>query len=273
MQSETVQAATGAANVWVATGNIVVPAGVVSLKKVIVGVAPDPGFAAATIHLVPVFRLLGSGLLEQNPHQYVAQGVDKTTIAGGLVGVFPEPALATFEVDIPVQTGGVIEVQHMNIAEAFPGIARCELMFAADAASPGNNMSDYVTAVAPAAVAAWIAVGNLTVPQLGAGASPKRIKRIDCGLVPDGVAAVTTSIMVSSRFRLTGSGVAEGGNHHILGNQNVQACVAAGEGFSDRCIIMHIVDIPVNAGGIILVEQINDGDIQPGDSVFGVQYA
>lgn len=273
MQSDSVQAATGAANVWIATGNIVVPAGVVSLKQVVVGVAPDPGFAAATIHLVPVFRLLGSGLLEQNPHQYVAQGVDKATIAAGLVGIYPEPALQTFDVDIPVQTGGVIEVQHMNIAEAFPGIARCELVFSAEAAAAGNNMSDYVTAVAPAAAAAWIAVGNLTVPTLGAGASPKRIKRIDCGLVPDGVAAIGTSIMVSSRFRMTGSGIAEGGNHHYLGNQNVQACVVAGEGYSDRCIVTHMVDVPVNAGGIILIEQINDGDIQPGDSVFGVQYA
>ena len=273
MQSESVQAVTGAANVWVATGNIVVPAGVVSLKKVIVGVAPDPGIGAATIHLVPVFRLLGSGLLEQNPHQYVAQGCDSMAIAAGLTMNNPEPALQTFDVDIPVQTGGVIEVQHMNIAEAYPGIARCELVFSAEATGAGNNMSDYVTAVAPAAAAAWIAVGNLTVPQLGAGASPKRIKRIDCGVVPDGVAAITTSIMVSSRFRMTGSGIAEGGNHHILGNQNAESCVGAGVGMVDRCIMTHIVDIPVNSGGIILIEQINDGDIQPGDSIFGVQYA
>lgn len=273
MQSDSVQAATAAANVWTATGNIVVPAGVTSLKQVIVGVAPDPGVGAATIHLVPVFRLLGSGLLEQNPHQYVAQGCDIAHIAAGLVVVGPEPALMVYDVDIPVQTGGVIEVQHMNIAEAFPGIARCELVFSAEAASAGNNMSDYVTAVAPAAAAAWIAVGNLTVPTLGAGASPKRIKRIDCGVVPDGVAAVTTSLMIASRFRMTGSGIAEGGNHHILGNQQAEACVGAGEGYVDKCIMTHIVDIPVNAGGIILIEQINDGDIQPGDSVFGVQYA
>lgn len=273
MQSDSVQAATGAANVWIATGNIVVPAGVASLKQVIVGVAPDPGVGAVTIHLVPIFRLQGSGLLEQNPHQYVAQGCDVCQIAGGLAGSGPEPSLQKFNVDIPVQTGGVIEVQHMNVAEAFPGIARCELVFSAEAASAGNNMSDYVTAVAPIAAAAWYIVGNLTVPTLGAGASPKRIKRIDCGLVPDGVAAVTTSLMVSSRFRLTGSGIAEGGNHHILGNQNAESHVAAGAGYVDRCIMTHIVDIPVNAGGVIQVEQINDGDIQPGDSIFGVQYA
>ncbi len=273
MQSDSVQAATGAANVWIATGNIVVPAGVVSLKKVIVGVAPDPGIGAVTIHLVPVFRLLGSGLLEQKPHQYIAQGCDVAQIVAGLSCQTPQLALMEYDVDIPVQTGGVIEVQHMNIAEAFPGIARCELVFSAEAAGAGNNMSDFVTAVAPAAAAAWIAVGNLTVPTLGAGASPVKIKRIDCGLVADSVAAITTSIMVSSRFRLTGSGIAEGGNHHILGNESVVACVGAGEGYLDRCIMTHMVDIPVNAGGIILVEQINDGDIQPGDSVFGVQYA
>lgn len=273
MQSESVQAALGAFNTWLATGNITVPAGVASLKKVIIGVAPDPGVGAATIHLLPVFRLLGSGLLEQNPHQYVAQGCDSAHIAAGLVCNNPEPALMIYDVDIPVQTGGVIEVQHMNITEAFPGIARCELVFGAEASAGGNNMSDYVTAVAPAAAAAWLAVGTLTVPQLGEGKSPKRIKRIDCGIVPDGVAAITTSLMVSTRYRLTGSGVAEGGNHHILGNGQAQSCVGAGEGMVDRCIVTHHTDIPVNAGGAILVEHINDGDIQPGDSVFCVQYA
>lgn len=273
MQSESVQAATGAANVWIATGNIVVPAGVAALKKVIVGVAPNPAVAASALHLVPVFRLLGAGLLEQSPHQYTAQGADCIQLAATISTIIAEPGVMEYDVDIPVQTGGIIEVQHMNIAEALPGIARCELVFSAEAATPGNNMSDFVTHVMPVAAAVWEAVGIITVPTLGAGASPKKIKRIDCGFVMDSAGAAAAA-MVSSRFRITGSGVAEGGNHHYLGTQASTTAGAASTGYADRAIITHEVDVPVNAGGQILVEQIIDLALPAGgDSVFGVQYA
>lgn len=273
MQSETVIAASGAANVWTAVGTITVPAGVVSLKKVKVGLAPDPGVLASTVHAAPVFRLTGAGMLEQNPHQYLAQGVDSILVAATDAHVGAEPAVQEYNVDIPVQVGGQILVESMCIAEAHVGTMRAELVFSAEPAGGANSMSDYVTAVMPVAAAAWTAVGTLTVPQLGAGASPKKIKRVDCGFVCDNLGAVT-SLRVSARFRITGSGVGEGGNHHFLGNQNSGSNVVTGSGKYDRMIVRHDTDIPVNAGGQILVEAILDLELTDGgDMVFGVQYA
>jgi len=273
MQSETVTAASGAANVWTAVGIIVVPAGVASMKKVKVGFAPDPGVAAVTIHTAPVFRLTGSGILEQNPHMYLAQAVDCVLIAATTALVAAEPAVQVYDTDIPIQTGGQIVIESMCIAETIPGSMRAELVFSPDAAAGGNNMSDYVTAVMPAAAATWTGVGTFTVPQLGANNSPKRIKRIDCGFVNDNLAAVT-SLRTSSRFRLTGSGVAEGGNHHFLGNQNSGSNVVTGSGMFCSMIVTHLCDVPVNPGGQILVETILDVELTDGgDSVFGVQYA
>lgn len=273
MLSESVVAAAGAANIWVAVGAIQVPAGVASLKKVKVGFAPDPGVAAATIHTTPVFRLTGAGLLEQNPHIYVAQGVDCVLIAATTALVAAEPSIMQYDVDIPVSVGGQIQVDSMCVAEAIPGTMRAELDFSAEPAADGNNMSDFVSAVMPVAANAWAPVAILTVPQLGAGPSPKRIKRVDCGFVNDNLGAVT-SLRTSSRFRITGAGLVEGGNHHFLGNQNSGSNVVTGSGMYCDMIMTHLVDIPVNAGGQILVEAILDGELTDGgDSIFGVQYA
>jgi hypothetical protein len=274
MQSESVIAvAPAAANAWVAVGVIPVPAGVASLKKVKVGVVPDPGVAAVTIHLAPVFRLTGSGLLEQNPHQYLGQGSDLVLIAATTALVSAQPAIQVYDVDIPVATGGPILIEVMSIAEVVPGTARAELVFSSEAAGGGNSMGDFVTAVMPVAAAAWAAVGILVVPQLEAGKAPKKIDRIDCGFVMDNLGAVT-SLRTSCRFRMTGSGIAEPGNHMYLGNQASGANVVTGSGCYDRMIVTHFTDVPVNPGGAILVEAIMDLELTDGgDMVFGVQYA
>jgi len=273
MQSESVSAASGALNVWAAVGNIQVPAGAASLKKVKVVFAPDPGVVAAAPHTIPVFRLTGSGLLEQNPHIYLGQGVDSVLIAAATTLVAQEPAVQIYDVDIPVQTGGLIVVESMCVAEAYVGSMNAELVFDKEAAKSGNNMSDFVTAVMPAAAAVWAAVGVLTVPQLGEGQSPKKIKRVDCGFVNDSTGGVT-SLRCSIRFRITGSGIAEGGLHHFLGNANCSSGVAASTGGHDRMIVRHDCDVPVNAGGQITVEAIFDVELpNAGDMVFGVQYA
>lgn len=273
MQSESISAASGALNTWVLLGNIQVPAGVKSLKKVKVVFAPDPGVAVLAPHTIPVFRLTGSGLLEQSPHLYIGQGVDSVLIAAATTLVAQEPAIQTYEVDIPVQTGGLIVVESMCITEAYVGSMNCELDFSEEAAGSGNNMSDYVNAVMPAAPAVWVAVGVLTVPQVGQGASPKKIKRVDCGFVNDSAGGVT-SLRCSIRFRLTGSGIAEGGLHHLLGNVNCSSGVAASTGGHDSMIVRHETEIPVNPGGQITVEAMFDVELpDAGDMVFGVQYA
>lgn len=273
MQSETGQAAAGAAGVWTLVNTFQVPAGVTRLKAIKVSMAMDPGVVAATIHTIPVFRLTGAGLLEQNPHFYLAQGADCVLVAATAGLVNAQTKVMMYDVDIPVSVGGQITVDSLCIAEAIPGTMRVELDYDATPSSGGNNMSDYVTAVMPAAAAAWTAVGTLTVPLLAAGSSPKRIRRIDCGFVYDSLGGVT-SLRCSSRFRITGSGLVEGGNHHILGNSGSQANVVAGSGAFDRMIETHMVDIPVNAGGQIVVETILDTELPDGgDSIFAVQYA
>jgi hypothetical protein len=273
MQSESISAPSGALNVWVAVGNIQVPAGVQSLKKVKVVLSPDPGVAAAAPHTAPVFRLTGSGLLEQSPHIYLAQGHDCVLIAAATTLVSQEPDTQTYDVDIPVQTGGLIVVESMCVTEAMVGSMNCELDFSSEQAGGGNSMSDFVTAVMPAAAAVWVAVGNLQVPQLGEGKSPKKIKRIDCGFINDSAGGVT-SLRTSIRFRLTGSGIAEGGLHHFLGNVNSSSGVAASTGGHDRMIKRHDCDVPVNPGGLVNVEAIFDVELpDAGDMIFGVQYA
>lgn len=273
MQSESISAASGALNVWVAVGNIQVPAGAASLKKVKVVLAPDPGVAAAAPHTIPVFRLTGSGLLEQSPHIYLGQPIDVVLIAAATTLVSIEPAVNIYECDIPVQVGGQIVVESMCVTEAFVGSMNAELVFDSAQAGSGNCMSDMVTAVMPAAPAVWAQVGVLQVPQLGTGNSPKRIKRVDCGFANDSAGGVT-SLRCSIRFRITGSGVAEGGLHHFLGTANSSSGVAASTGGHDRMLIKHECDIPVNAGGQVVVEAIFDVELpDAGDMVFGVQYA
>lgn len=273
MQSESISAASGALNAWVAVGNIQVPAGASSLKKVKVVFAPDPGVAAAAPHTIPAFRLTGSGLLEQSPHLYLGQGADSVLIAAATTLVTQEPAVMIYDVDVPVAVGGLIAVDSMCVTEAYVGSMNVELVFDKETARGGNNMSDFVTAVMPAAPAVWQAVGNLTVPQLGEGISPKKIKRVVCGFVNDSAGGVT-SLRCSTRFRITGSGVAEGGLHHFLGNANSSSGVAASTGGHDRMLTSHDCDVPVNAGGIINVECIFDVELpDAGDMVFLAQYA
>jgi hypothetical protein len=273
MQSESVYAAApAAANTWTLVGNITVPAGAATLRKVKIGTAPDPGVAAATLHLAPVYRLTGSGIAEQSPHIFVAQGADCVLVAATTSLVAAQPAVMIYDVDIPVQTGGIITVEEMSIAEAVPGSNRCELVFDSAAPSGKNGMCDYVSHVMVTAADSWQTVGTLTVPQVGSGKSPTRIKRVDCGFVNDNLGAVT-SLRTSSRFRLTGSGINEGGLHHFLGNQNSGSNVVTGSGMYDSMIVTHLCDIPVNPGGNILVETILDTELTDGgDSIFGVQY-
>lgn len=273
MQSESVSAPSGALNAWVLVGNIQVPAGAGSLRKVKVVLAPDPGVAAAAPHTIPVFRLTGSGLLEQTPHIYIANGVDSVLIAASTTLVAQEPMVRQYEVNIPVAVGGVIVVESMCVTEAYIGSMNCELVFSAEPGGETNSMSDFVTAVMPAAPAVWVPVGVLNVPQLGQGKSPTRIKRVDCGFVNDSAGGVT-SLRTSIRFRITGSGVAEGGLHHFLGNANCSSGVAASTGGHDRMLVHHDCDVPVNAGGQVIVEAVLDVELpDAGDMVFGVQYA
>lgn len=272
MQSMTITAASPtAANAWTAVGTITVPAGAKSVKKVKVNAITDAGTAAATTHFAPVVRLLGSGLEEQSPHEYVAPGSNIPLIAATAGYAVAETNFLEYDVDIGVSVGGVIDIQSLAITEVQTGQVSVELDFSEEPAGGKNSMSQYVTAPI-GAVNTWVTVGIITIPQPKEGTGPKRIKEIVCGVVPD-VAATAVSEMVSTRFRISGAGVAEGGTHEYLGNSAGNGCVVTGPGVYENTQVRHEIDVPVNAGGQILVEQRIDTEVPDGgDAVFGVLY-
>ena len=272
MQSETaIGAVPGAADTWTDVNTFTVPAGVQRLMKVKGNIAPDPG-ALAQIHGAPVIRLQGSGLLEQSPHEYVLQGFTESITAANSGSGPVEPEMFEYDVDIPVQTGGQITVQ-INMLDEVPAAmtSRVELDYDGIAPSGKNQMAQYVDAAAPGAAGAWTAVGTITIPQLKEGKSPVKITEVICGLVSD--VAGNVLIRQSSRFRLTGSGLVEGGSHQLLGTAAGVMWTTPGAQAYDRPIVRHKVDIPVNAGGQINVEVIHDVEISEGGTVvLGVRY-
>lgn len=272
MQSMTITAASPtAANAWTAVGTITVPAGAKSIKKVKVNAISDAGTAAATTHFAPVVRLLGSGLEEQSPHEYVGPGSNIPLIAATAGYAIAETNFHEYDVDIGVSVGGVIDVQSLAITEVQTGQISVELDFSPEPAGGKNSMAQYVTAPI-GAVNTWVTVGTITIPKPGEGSEPKKIKEIVCGVVPD-VAATAVSEMVSTRFRISGAGVAEGGTHEYLGNSAGNGCVVTGPGVYQDTMVRHEIDIPINAGGQILVEQRVDTEVPDGgDAVFGVLY-
>jgi len=270
VQSETaVGAVPGAADTWTDIETFTVPAGVSRLMKVKAGVAPDFG-ATGTVRVAPVIRLLGSGLLEQSPHEYVLQGVNVALVTSGAAAV--EPEIFEYDVDIPVQTGGQITAQ-INCLDEVPAAmtSRIQLDFDAKSSAGKNQMSQYVEADSPAAADVWAEVGTITIPQLEAGKTPERIREIVCGIVSD--VDATLLVRNSNRFRLTGSGLKEGGLHEYLGSESGDMFTTPGALAYDRAIVRHKTDLEVNAGGQILIECISDVEaLVDGTAVMGVLY-
>lgn len=273
MQSETIVGAVpAAADVWNDIGTVVVPAGVKRLMKLRAGIAPAPG-ALAQVHTTPVIRLIGAGLLEQNPHEFVCQGVNMSITAANTGGFNAEPNVFGYDLDIEVATGGQITVQANYLDEIVAALTmRVELDYDEKAPTAKNQMAQYVDAAAPVAANAWTLVGTLNVPQVGEGKSPTGIREIVCGIVPD--VAGNALLRNSARFRLSGSGLKEGGLHQFLSTQMGVMWTTPGAQGSFSPIVRIPVDLPVNAGGQILVEAISDIDLQPATStaVLGVLY-
>ena len=273
MQSETaIGAVPAAADTWADIATLTVPAGVKRLMRIRGGIAPAPG-ALFQIHTTPVIRLLGAGLLEQNPHEFVLQGVNMAIAAANTGGINAEPPVFEYDVDIPVATGGQITIQ-INCLDEIPAAmtSRVELDYDERDATAKNQMSQYVDAPAPVAANAWTNVGILNVPQLTAANSPTGIREIVCGITPD--VAGNALLRNSARFRLSGSGLKEPGLHQFIASQMGVMWTTPGAQGSFFPIVRTKVDLLVNSGGQILVEAISDVDLQPVTStaVLGVLY-
>jgi hypothetical protein len=263
-----------AADSWTAVGTITVPAGAKSIKNVTVGYVHDAGTSAATVHSAPVFRMIGSGLLEQSPHEYVGPGDDSMLIASTVTGY---PTTNTnpvhYDVDIPVSTGGTIDVQCNSLDEIATGQVYAMLTFSPEPSAGRNSMSQYVDAPIPGAADAWTTVGTITVPQAKEGASPTSIREIVMQFVPD-VAATAVSERVATRIRLSGAGIAEPGNHEFISTGQGNGCVVSGSSSYDNLLVRYKTNIPVSSGGSILVETIHDTEVcDGGTTVVGVLYS
>lgn len=270
MQSETLAVTvTPVADAWNTIGTFNVPAGVKRLIRVKFGLVADIA-AATTARFVPVYRLMGSGLSEQSPHEYVGG-------AGGISGIAANSPqltldLESYEVDIPVMTGGQFLAQFNMIDEgAIPVVAKCEVAYDNAESVQKNSMSQYTDAVQPVAANTWVAVGNITIPQLKAGDSPIRIREI---VMAHGIDIATTGLLIGSlRVRLSGSGIAEGGSHEFIGACQGAGVYAAFGAAYEHGTVRQMVDIPVNPGGTVLVEQLIDSDVPTAGSVaVGLHY-
>ena len=151
-----------AADAWTAVGVVTVPDGAKSLVGVKINYAVDPGTTAVVVHSVPVIRLIGSGLLEQSPHQYIGPGVDAASIAATAGYNVTQPHTRIYDVSIEVSVGGTIDVQCNSLDEIVAGQVTVEMDFSPDAPKGGNSMSDYVDAPIPGSVDAWVTVTTMS---------------------------------------------------------------------------------------------------------------
>ena len=272
MMAHTSQVAVpAAAATWTDLTAIIVPAGAQSLKKVVVALAVDEADPAG-VRFGPVFRLLGSGLSEQSPHEYVGPcgNIAAKTTSGAFAS---ELGTVEYEVDIGVSVGGTIQPQVNTPGEAITaGTCSICLIFSADAPSGRNSMSQYVTAAMTTTAGAWAAVDTITVPQLSQGKAPVKITEIAMAIATD--QAAIALLRCASRFRLSGSGVGEGGNHEYLGPHSGTGCNTAGILGYEHQLVRLKTEIPVNAGGQILVEQyLTTETPTAGTAIVGVLYA
>ena len=267
-----VAAVPSSADSFVSIGIFTVPAGVLRLRKLRLTCAPDQTLASTSVRMGPVFRLIGSGITEQSPHSYLG-------IFGGHFSLTDEGtavnnATMEYDVDIPVRTGGTIDVQMKTLAEALAaGTMQANLFYDENAAQSTNSMADEVDAVGTLTADAYAALGTLTVPKSKEGNDPTKIKAIVIGVaIDEGIAAF--SLRLASRFRLTGSGIAEGGSHEIVGPSGDFGIVVIGGNAAYNLTAYIEVDIPVNPGGPIVVEQLFENEVPTASSVaVGVLYA
>lgn len=271
MQAHTqVVAVPAAADSWTDFTAVSVPAGAQRLTQVAIALAVDEADPAG-VRFAPVVRLIGSGLLEQSPHEFVGPCGNicaKTT--SGAMSAELNPVI--YDVDIPVQVGGQITPQVNTLDEAITaGTVLIGLTFDKDPAKAKNSMSQYVDAAMTTTAGAWASVGTINVPQLAQGQAPSRIKEIAMAIATD--QATIALLRCASRFRLTGSGLAEGGLHEFLGPASGTGCNTAGILGYDRQMVRQVVDIPVNPGGQIVVEQMLTTETPTaGTAIFGVLY-
>ena len=263
-----------AADSWTQVGTITVPQGMKRIHRVQIGLSPDNGTTLLSIRNAPVIRLLGDGLVEQTPHEYLGPFGGMSGVVNG--GASQEGLGNKHETDIPVSPGGTIEVQVNTLDEAITaGTVTVVVFFDEKAPTANNSMSQYTDAAGDTTADRWTSIGTIRIPQPEAGKAPKKIIKLTIAVAPDqGTAAAV--LRGAFRVRLTGDGLVGSGTREYAGVtfQTIGVAAVAGGAPLNNLTMEIEVDIDINAGGSILVEQIFDVETPTASTVAAaVQYA
>lgn len=256
MQSESaIVAVPSAADSWTVIGTFTVPAQVKRLTQIRLALAPDWGTTAGSVRMAPVFRIQGSGLREQNPHEFLGVFGGHAEVTTG--GISQNELTAMYMMDTPVQTGGTFTIEVNTLDEAVTaGTVLANVYYDNTDPVEKNTQSQYVDAAGTTTADAYATVGTFTVPAPGGDKNPTRIVKICLGVALDqGTSAI--SLRTASRFRLTGSGVAEPGQHEYNGPVHYSGEIGTtpSQGIAQDSGTLWIdVDVPCSASGTILAE-------------------
>lgn len=256
-QSEVKDAAVPtAADTWTQVDNFVVPAGVKRIKRITLTVTPDWGTTAGSVRAAPVIRLIGAGIIEQNPHEYLGMFASHAEVTTG--GISANELEMAYDVDIPVQAGGNFDIQCNSLDEAITaGTVAIGIQYDDQAPKSKNSMAQYVDAAGTTTADAFAALGTITIPKTEGGKDPTKIVALVIGVALDqGTSAI--SLRTVPIIRLTGAGIKGSGKYEYLGQCHYSGEIGTtpSQGVvQDNGTIVVPVDIDINAGGQITVEQ------------------
>lgn len=245
-----------AADAWTAVGTITVPSGAKRIKKLKFAVAPDWGLTAGSVRMAPVFRLQGSGLSEQNPHEYLTVFAGHAEVTTG--GITMNDLEMVYDVDIPVSEGGTINVDCNSLDEVITaGTAIANVIFDTDASKAANSMAQFIDAAGTTTADVFSAIGTVRIPKTEGAKDPKKIKKLIIAVAVDqGTSAV--SLRCVPVIRLSGAGIKGSGTLQYVGRcgytGEIGTTPSQGIDF-DGSIAVIDVDIDINAGGEFNIEQ------------------
>ena len=266
MQRSVIEAAAPTtADAWTDIDTIKVPANVNYLRGVNFGYSPKialTGGTQASIRALLGARVMGSGLQEQNPHQYLICGMG--FVYGSVATNYNQAMMAvqnviqSYDVSIPVSVGAEIDIQSILLDEVgFAGDISVELLFSEEGEGDKNQMSDFIDSVGTTTADVYSEIGELTIPN--PDRPPEKIREVIIATACDmGTSGV--ELQVSPIIRLTGAGLKSGGDHEFLGGfgyfNNTEK---GGTGINGGAQMIQSFrripcDIPINSGGIITVE-------------------
>jgi len=245
-----------AADSWTNIGTFTVPTGVQRVKRVECGVAPDWSVTAGSVRNAPVFRMQGSGLLEQSPHEFLGMFAASSTVTTG--GASQSNLSIAYDTDIPVQPGGTYQVDVNSLDEVVTaGTAMINVIYDDKAPTQKNSMSLFLDVAGTTSADAYSNVGTFTLPKLETAKDASKIKAISIGVAVDlGTSAV--SLRQTPILRLSGAGIKGSGRHDYHGPLgyagHIGSSASQGAYPDGSTKLIKDVDIDINPGGQVLVE-------------------